>query len=146
MSKAVIARMQGDEYQALYFWYKACGLFHPHSKIKSISYEYDVAKSFDDVVIEYNQPIADEYDGMIDMDFYQIKFHVTNNGEMTYSSLTDPSFINATSVSFLQRLKDSVLSMTGQGKRCRFYLVTPWGISASDQLAELVSNVGGNFG
>jgi len=145
VSKAVIARMQGDEYQALYFWYKACGLFHPHSKIKSISYEYDVAKSFDDVVIEYNQPIADEYDGMIDMDFYQIKFHVTNNGEMTYSSLTDPSFINATSVSFLQRLKDSVLSMTAQGKRCRFYLVTPWGISASDQLAELVSNVGGEL-
>lgn len=145
MSKSVIARMQGDDYQALYFWYKACGLFHSHSKIRTISYEYDLAKSFDDVVIEYKESIADEYDRLIDTDFYQIKFHVVQTGEMTYTSLLDPSFINATSVSFLQRLHSAVTTMRDQGKECRFYLVTPWGIPAHDQLAELVSNVGGEI-
>lgn len=145
MSKAVIARMQGDDYQALYFWYKACGLFHPHSKVKTISYEYDLAKSFDDVVIEYNESIADEYDRLIDVDFFQIKFHVAHSGEMTFASLIDPSFINAKSISFLQRLQDAVVSMRSQGKECRFYLVTPWGIPAHDPLADLVSHVGGEL-
>lgn len=145
MSKSVIARMQGDDYQALYFWYKACNLFHPHSKVKTVSYEYDLAKSFDDVVLEYKEPISDEYDRLIDADFYQIKFHVVHSGEMTFSSLIDPSFINATSVSFLQRLHDAVVSMRTQGKQCRFFLVTPWSIPANDQLADLVSNVGGEL-
>lgn len=145
MSKSVIARLQGDDYQALYFWYKACGLFHPHSKVKTISYEYDLAKSFDDVVIEYKDSIADEYDRLIDADFFQIKFHVAHGGEMTFASLIDPSFINAQSISFLQRLQDAVVSMRSQGKECRFYLVTPWGIPAHDQLADLVSNVGGEL-
>jgi len=145
MSKAVIARMQGDDYQALYFWYKACGLFHEHTKIKTISYEYDEAKAFDDVVIEYEKPIADELDRMIYADFYQIKFHVTHGGEMTCRSLIEPSFINATSISFLQRLKDAVFSSRELEKECRFCLVTPWGVPLSDQLAELLSTTGGEL-
>lgn len=30
MANAVIARNQGDDYQAKYFWLKACRLFQPH--------------------------------------------------------------------------------------------------------------------
>lgn len=145
MSKSVIARMLGDDYQALYFWSRACHIFYPHSKIKSISYEYDVAKSFDDVVIEYLSPIPDERGRLVHTDFYQIKFHVTQNGDITSSSLIDPAFINAESVSFLQRLKSAVELEKSAGRECRCFLVTPWSINTQDPLAELVSNVGGEL-
>jgi hypothetical protein len=145
MSKSVISRMLGDDYQALYFWSKACDLFQPHSKVKSISYEYDLLKSFDDVVVEYQHPISDERGRLVHADFYQIKFHVTQAGVIDSCSLIDPAFINATSVSFLQRLKAGVQSEKEQGRECRFFLVTPWSISAQDPLAELVSNTGGEL-
>ncbi|WP_018753653.1 SAVED domain-containing protein [Paenibacillus sanguinis] len=145
MSKSVISRMLGDDYQALYFWSKACNIFHSHSKIKSVSYEYDASKSFDDVVLEYQAPIPDERGRLIHADYYQIKFHVTQNGAIESSSLINPAFINAESVSFLQRLKSAVELEKAQGKECRCFLVTPWSIAAQDPLAELVSNIGGEL-
>ncbi|MFF2911150.1 SAVED domain-containing protein [Paenibacillus sp. NPDC057934] len=145
MSKSVIARMLGDDYQALYFWSKACGIFHPSTKIQRISYEYDVAKSFDDVVVEYQSPISDERGRLVHSDFYQIKFHMSQNGAIKSSSLIDPEFINATSVSFLERLKSLVELERAAGRECRCYLVTPWSLDMQDPLAELVSNIGGEL-
>lgn len=145
MSKSVISRMLGDDYQALYFWSKACHIFHPHTKIQSISYEYDVAKSFDDIVVEYQSPVPDERGRLVHSDFYQIKFHVTQNEAIKSSSLIDPAFINAKSFSFLERLKSAVELERAAGRECRCYLVTPWIIDTQDPLAELVSNIGGEL-
>lgn len=143
MSNSVVARMQGDDYQALYFWLMACRLFQEHTRVNSVGYEYDLAKSFDDVVVIYDPPSIDEQGNPLHMDFYQIKYHVAQEGTITWQSLCDPAFINATSVSFLQKLKNAYQLMKQQGKNCRFHLVTPWIINPTDPLRIIISNTGG---
>lgn len=145
MSNSVVARMQGDEYQSLYFWLMACRLFQEHTRVYSVGYEYDIAKSFDDVVVSYDPPSTDELGDQVHIDFFQIKFHVAQEGTITWQSLCDPAFINATSVSFLQRLTNAYQLMKQQGKKCRFHLVTPWIIDPKDPLCILFSNTGGGL-
>lgn len=101
LSKSVIPRMLGDDYQACFFWLLACRLFHEHSKVEKVAYELDDVKSLDDVVLFYKTAILDEFSDPVTADYYQIKFHMTQGGTFTWEDLMDPKFINATSYSFL---------------------------------------------
>ncbi|WP_166688748.1 SAVED domain-containing protein [Bacillus albus] len=145
MSKAVGARIKGDDYQACIFWTLACRLFYGHSKIERIGYEYNQAKSLDDVVIFYETPILGEYNDHVNADYYQIKYHVTQGGSFSWQDLIDPSFINATSVSFLQRVHDAQKKLAPEGKGVRFYFVSPWQVHPDNELAGLISNTGGEL-
>ncbi len=145
MARAVAARMQGDEYQAYFFWIQACRLFERHSRVSRVGYELELAKAFDDVLNWYWQAIPDERGDLVDSDYFQLKFHVDHASAFTWTALTDPRFIGATSVSLLQRLYAAQRQFAPDGSGARFYIVTPWSVHPDDALSELVSNQGGEL-
>jgi len=105
MADPIKARNLGDDYQALFFWLKACDMLSDYSNIDTISYEDPELKSLDDVVIRYKEPIKDLNGNLIHKEYYQIKYHVDYRDSITAANLMDPSFINATSILFYKRLK-----------------------------------------
>jgi hypothetical protein len=142
MANAIVARNQGDEYQARFFWLGACRLFQSHTKVVQVGYEVDRIKSFDDVVVDYATPLSFERGDLVATDYFQIKFHVNQAGAFTCDALTDPKFINASRFSFLQKLHDAQRSVAN-GAGCRFIIVSPWGIHPDDPLAAIINNNGG---
>src|SRR5215213_1958239 len=110
MANAITPRQQGDDYQARFFWLHACRLFQPHTKVARVGFELSRVKSFDDVVVTYAEPLCYERGDKIGADYFQVKFHVSQAGAFTCDALIDPKFINATSVSLLQRLRAAQLA------------------------------------
>jgi hypothetical protein len=145
VANAVIPRMQGDDYQARFFWLQACRLFQPFTKVCHVGYELALVKSFDDVVVKYSEPLYLERGDLVEADYYQIKFHVNQAGAFTCSAFIDPAFINAKSVSLLQRLRTAQRTFAPDGVGCRLIIVSPWIVHPDDPLAVLVSNNGGEF-
>lgn len=145
MSNAVIPRILGDDYQACVFWLKACELFQEHTNVSKVAYEYDKYKGFDDVVVSYDPYITDEFGNPIEADYYQVKFSVAHGDYFTYKDLTDPSFINADSISFLERLYQTQQNDKHPNRNFRFYLITTKHIHPNDPLRKLVSNNGGEI-
>ncbi len=145
MAKAVIPRMQGDDYQARFFWLQACRLFQPYTKVCHVGYELDRIKSFDDVVVKYSEPLCFERGDLVEADYFQVKFHVSQAGAFTCAAFIDPKFINAKSVSLLQRLHAAQNAFAPKGTGCRLIIVSPWIVHPDDPLATLVSNNGGEF-
>ena len=125
MAKAVAARLQGDDYQIRFFWMQVCRLFEDRTKVVSVELESDDVKSLDDVVVRYKD--YSEMGEPIDADFFQVKFHVTANGAFTWRLMMDPSFVNASSVSILQRLLNAQRKHAPKGCGCRFQYILPYG-------------------
>jgi hypothetical protein len=145
MSNAVVPRMQGDDYQARFFWIQACRLFEAHSKVACVAYELDTVKYFDDVAVFYGPLIPDERGDLIRADYYQVKFHVSHAGAFTWEALMDPRFIGASSMSLLQRLHAAQELLAPDGRGCRFHLVAPWPAHPDDPLSRIISNQGGEL-
>jgi hypothetical protein len=137
--------MQGEDYQARFFWLQACRLFEPHSRVSRVGYELEDVKAFDDVATFYSTPIPDERGGLVQADYYQVKFHVDHSGAFTWQAMMDPRFIGASSVSLLQRLRLAQRKFAPNGKGCRFHIVAPWPVHPDDEMASLVSNQGGEI-
>ena len=96
MARAVSARIQGDDYQLRYFWLQVCRLFQTHTKVATVGYEVADARAFDDVVVSYNPPVNNDRGGVITTDYFQLKFHVSQDDAIRFDSLMDPQFIGAT--------------------------------------------------
>jgi len=139
MVKAVTARMRGDEYQARVFWWQACGLFHEDMFIERVAYEEDSAKAFDDVGVAYRTGMVDEYGDPLVADHFQVKFHVRSNGALTAAALITPAFINASSVSLLQRIKEAQQRLAADGSGVRLIVYSPWPIDHHDVLGDVHS-------
>ncbi len=137
MAKAVAARLQGDDYQIRFFWLQACRLFEDRTKVVSVELESDDVKSLDDVVVRYSG--HSEMGEPIDADFYQVKFHVTGAGAFTWQLMMDPSFVNANSVSILQRLLKAQRKHAPEGRGCRFNILSPWTAHPDNELASFYS-------
>ncbi|TCR76790.1 SAVED domain-containing protein [Rhizobium sp. BK376] len=138
MADAVVARQQGDDFQARWFWLQAANLLRPHGHIERVSFETG-PKAFDDVVVEYSSALApkDEFGRNILRDHMQCKWHV-RAGEFGFEDLADPAFSNATSLSFLNRALDAQRQHAPAGDGARFQLVTNW--DARDPLRRLIVN------
>ena len=144
MARAVSARMQGDDYQARFFWLQVCRLFQPHTKVASVGYEVADARAFDDVVVSYDPAVNDDRGGEVTTDYFQVKFHVSQSEAIQFVSLMNPEFIGATKFSFLQRLRDAYFKTKDKGG-CRFTLVTPWVLDSEDPISRLVNNNAGQL-
>jgi len=138
MAKAVHARRRGDDFQAYCFWEKACAMLMPKSHISCIGFELGGPyKVFDDVAVLYSR--GRPWRGrLVQGDFAQVKYSVNYSKALTIDSLFDPGFINAKTISLLQRLRDAVYRMKEEGNSHCFVLLAPWLIAPSDVLAELV--------
>jgi hypothetical protein len=137
MAGSIKARNLGDEYQALFFWLKACEMISDHSNILSISFEGSEIKSLDDVVIKYKQPIRDRNGQLILKEYYQVKFHVDYRDYITIENLMDPNFINASKYSFFQKVKDAYEILNAGDQIGNAMFVTPWAIHPDDEMAKL---------
>lgn len=141
---AIAARIQGDDYQARWFWFQICRLFSERTKVVRVSYEANNIKSFDDVVVYY-QGMEDDEGNLLSAEYYQVKFHVTSAGAFTWEGMMNPSFINATSVSILQRLKNAQAQYAPKGTEAHFILYSPWQIHPDDLLAKVHSQTDGRL-
>jgi hypothetical protein len=138
MTQAVVARKQGDDFQARLFWLHAALLLDPAGAVVRVGYETG-PKAFDDVFVEYDAARApqDHHGQPVLRDHLQCKWHV-RPGEFGYSDLTDPAFTNAQSQSFLQRARDAQVQYAPDGTGARFKLVTNWRLAHNDPLMQLV--------
>jgi len=134
-----VARQQGDDYQARWFWLQACALLDDLSKVERVVYEDDELKSFDDVAVYYRPGYKNEKGLQLDADFYQVKFHVTSAGSLTSESFCDPAFIGATKYSLLQRIKNAHDHCCANQINHRLTIYTPWLPHPDNKLAEVHS-------
>lgn len=142
MGRNVIARQDGDSYQAQFFWLKASGLNQAHTQITEVAWEMDNTYGFDDVVVFY-KPAVTDVGVPIDEDYYQVKFHVDHDRGFTWKALTEPEFIGAKQESLLQRLHKNYQLDPTKFSRRRYNIINTWGIDHSDDLKNLLSNNGG---
>ena len=138
MTRAIVARRQGDDFQARIFWLNAAALLDPASPIVRVAYERG-PKAFDDILIEYDPERAPrDHEGLpIHIEHIQCKWHTTA-GTFGYEDLIAPTFLNATRYSLLQRAQQARLAYGTAANRLRFELKTNWRIRADDPLLQLV--------
>lgn len=140
MAQQIVARRQGDDFQARLFWLRAASLLDPTSPVMKVAYEKG-PRGFDDIVIDYDPAAAPpDHEGRpILKKYIQCKWHVTG-GTFGYLDLADHKFINAQRFSFLQRAHQAQMQYAPEGAGCRFELITNWRINPGDPLLSLVTN------
>lgn len=136
MADSVVARQQGDDFQARLFWMNAVHLLAEDSPIQKVQYETG-PKAFDDVVVMYSTERArqDHRGRAVLIDHMQCKWHV-RPGDFGYKDLTDPKFSGGQTFSILQRALDAQRSRAPEGHGARFHLVTNW--NAVDPLRRMI--------
>lgn len=144
MAKAIAARLLGDDYQSRMFWIQVCRMFDDRSRIVKVELEAENVKSLDDIVVHFDPPLPYD-DEEVKTEYYQVKFHVTHQGAFTWQALIDPAFINATSFSLLQRIRNAQQQYAPEGTGCRFIICSPWMIDPNDHMAGVWSNIDGRI-
>lgn len=140
MADQVIARQQGDDFQARIFWLEAANLLRDYSPVRMVMFETG-PKAFDDVVVDYARDGApqDHHGLPILRDHKQCKWHV-RPGDFGFNDFVDPKFIGGSSFSFLQRARAAQLEHAPTGEGARFHLVTNWEPKAKDPLRKVILN------
>lgn len=138
MTRANVARHQGDSFQARLFWLKASALLDPKSNVVKVSYETG-PKSFDDITIEYDphRPESDRDGKPIFRRHMQCKWHTTA-GTFGHQDFIDPKFINAETFSFLQKVNRAQCLHAADGVGSQFQLHTNWRMQTDDALLSLI--------
>ncbi len=145
MTRAIAARQAGDCFQARWFWHHASRLISGSECIEQVGFEVSEFKAFDDVIVKFKKPVPDRNGNWIVAEYYQVKFHVRGNDSITLAALMDPKFINASTTSLMQRLKQAYLQSVSARKPSLFHLVTQWGVRPDDILYELLENEHGKL-
>ncbi|NKJ77833.1 SAVED domain-containing protein [Rhizobium laguerreae] len=137
MAEAVLARQQGDDFQARMFWLNAALLLRDDGAVTKVLFETG-PKAFDDVVIDYAPDKAplDHHGKRYFRLHKQCKWHV-KPGEFGASDLGDPGFIGAEANSFLGRARDAQLAFAPTGEGAMFELLTNWNMRPRDPLWKL---------
>lgn len=141
MNRSINARIQGDDYQRLFFWFCALKMFNPNTCVEKVAYESNFVPGFDDVIVYYKKdnPYFDRWHNPVSVDFFQVKFHVTNEGSFKLDDLMDPAFIGATT-SIMERLRDAHEKCSQNGIQARFNFLSPWYIHPDDDLSKIIAN------
>jgi len=139
MSRAPAARNKGDDYQARFFWSRAgAALLSPKSQIAKVGFDVPGVSFFDDVTIDRTRPKQDGHGRNVTRELFQVKSHVDYNGELTASTLTDPSSIGGKRHSLLQRLRDAVNDLGDAAEETTLFFVSTHSIKPGDPLSKLV--------
>jgi hypothetical protein len=143
LADAVVASWSGHDYQARLFWIKASALRNPAQHyVIEVAYEANGPKSFDDVVVRYDPPRQSATGYPVAADYHQVKFHMNIAGRFGFEDLVKPEFLNAKTISLLQRLQDAKKSAAPNSA---FTLVTIDSIKQDDPLIKLISGIDGSL-
>ena len=93
----------GEDYQHLYFWIQAARLFMEDDPAEVVYVEHPIIQAFDDVVAVNRVPLFSHDNRLIEVDHYQLKYHVDGRETIRALDLSTPSFIGATKHSLLDR-------------------------------------------
>jgi len=144
LANVVAPRLEGDEYQSLFFWYHAASLLSKDT-IKEIHYESDDVDGVDDLIIYYNSLGVDAGGWNSMADYFQIKYHVDNRNRYGSEAIIDPQFINCKK-SLLQRFYDAHEKITNLGSGCfRLFLVSNWQWDQNDPLLSSIRDTDGSL-
>ncbi len=134
MARAIIARRNGDEYQARVFWLHLLKL-RTSDFVDIVTLESDRVAFTDDVTVKYRIPIVERATGLkIDYDYFQCKYHVTQGGSFTYNNLLNPDFVGGKE-SMLKRLYDAFLTIKKTQENFRLYIFSNWHWHPDDEIA-----------
>ena len=138
MAQAIIARRDGDTFQARVFWGIAVRLLDEECPIVKVGFEKG-PKSFDDIYVEYDNTgrPSDQFGVTLRREYLQCKWHSTP-GSYGYRQLCDPEFINAKTCSFLERARQAQKCFAPDGSGIRFKLVTNWRPQLGDPLHDMI--------
>jgi len=128
---AIAARMQGDDYQARWFFIQALRMLDNGSPVTRVGLEQGHFPWFDDIITHY---AAGARSARRPADAHQIKFHVVADGALSLAALANPAFIGSTRTSLLQRIIESYRARGGDAD---IVLMSPWGIKHDDLLAKM---------
>jgi len=129
-ARAIAARMQGDDYQARWFFIQALRMLDRRSLVSRVGLEQGRFPWFDDIVTHY---AAGSRSARRAADAHQIKFHVVADGALSFAALIDPAFIGSGRTSLLQRI---VEAFRANGD-ANVVLMSPWGIDHNNLLAKM---------
>jgi len=136
MAKAIAARRQGDEYQALFYWLHLVQL-RCSDYIETVCLDSDRVSFVDDVEVQYCIPRCEQTTGeRIVYDYYQCKYHVTEQGSFTCKNLLDPSFIKSEKQSLLQKSYKTYLDLLNRKEKFRLFIVSNWKWHPDDEIAK----------
>lgn len=142
MSPSVTPILLGEDYQHLYFWIQAARLFMEDDPAEIVYVEHPIIQAFDDVVAVNRVPLYSHDNRLIEVDHYQLKYHVDGRETIRALDLSTPSFIGATKHSLL----DKAYAATKNGDiPKRLTLVTAWRFDPDDILRTLISNNDGEI-
>jgi len=143
MADSVIARQQGDDYQARYFWLKACELYRQNTTATRIQWEMSEGHGFDDIAVYHQGGRLDSHSGnLVEQEYYQVKYHVNHSSGFTCELLMDPTFIGNKTESLLQRLLVNFRRDPNSYAHSLYYIVNTWGLVHADPIAKIVGNNG----
>lgn len=142
MSSASSARQTGDEAQQYLFWLWAARMLSG-TEMAEVGFETGDFRAFDDVAARFQSPRPDGQGGFVDEEHVQAKFSVAGGKVLTGESLADPTLINATNISLLQRLRDAVDQAQREGRRCLFRLWSPWPVEPGSFLHSMIDTTHG---
>ncbi|MDD2229034.1 MAG: SAVED domain-containing protein [Candidatus Cloacimonetes bacterium] len=129
----VAPRLEGDEYQSLFFWYHAASLLSKDN-IKEICYESDEVDGVDDLIVYYNASGVDAGGWNSTADYFQVKYHVDNRNRYSSEAIINPQFINCQK-SLLKHFYDAHESILSMGiNHFRLFLVSNWQWDQNDPL------------
>ena len=90
-----------EDHQHLYFWIQAARLFMADDPAEIVYVEHPFIQVFDDVVAVNRVPLYSHDNRLIEVDHYQLKYHVDGRETIRALDLSTPSFIGATTHSLL---------------------------------------------
>ncbi len=138
MAKAIIARRQGDEFQAIFFWKQLVNLLIDNN-FKKVIFESDREIFVDDIVVEYSKPMIDQYTGQqFHVDAYQCKYHVARSTTFSIDKLIDPHFLR-NKQSMLQRLYQAYRKYSEKGEKFRLHIVSSSAWDTQDSFSRFLA-------
>ncbi len=132
--RQIAARIEGDVYQGMFFWYQAAALSVDSSKVSHVELEHDEAAGVDDVAVFYEDPGITDAGRLCSADFYQLKYHVDQSYAYSSQALIDPDFIHSKR-SLLHRFFRAYEKLRGRHKWFRLQLISNWQWRSDDKLA-----------
>jgi hypothetical protein len=135
--KQVAARLEGDVFQGMFFWYQAAALLRPSSSIAKVVLEHDLASGVDDVAVFYGPRGVNAGGRQCTADFFQVKYHVDQSTAYSCAAVRDRALTGAKH-SLLERFATAYRKLVTLGGWFRLHLVSNWHWTPEDPLGPFV--------
>ncbi len=137
------ALLAGARYQIRFFWSQALPMLYERH-VSKVVLEHRGVDAVDDVVVYYHPPGTNDRGSSVDVDFFQLKYHVAQTGSVSHDRLTDPDW-TGTKESLLARFAQAWASTRATQPNARLSLVTNWPWDPSCPLSKVLRD-GGRLG